>query len=117
MIIDEAVLHRQVGGPKVIRDQVEHMIRCITEDRVILQVLPFEAGAHAGMNGNFTVLHFEAAEAPDLVYVEGRTGDLFLNRPVDLTLHRDTFDHLRATAESPDRSLDRMQQLLNEMPG
>jgi transcriptional regulator with XRE-family HTH domain len=117
VILDEAALHRQVGGPKVMKDQIEHLVHRSTERHVILQIIPFAAGAHAGMEGNFAILGYDQAEVPDVVYTEGRAGHLFLSRDADLKLFRDTFDHLRAVAESPDDSLDRMQQLLAELSG
>jgi transcriptional regulator with XRE-family HTH domain len=112
VILDEAVLHRQVGGPKIMHDQIQYLAESVTERRVTLQVIPFETGAHAGMEGNFVILRYEQSEVPDLVYVEGRAGQLFLSREADLKLYRQTFDHLRAAAESPDASLDRLHRLL-----
>jgi transcriptional regulator with XRE-family HTH domain len=112
VILDEAVLHRQVGGPKVMRDQIHHLTERIGERQVILQVIPFAAGAHAGMEGNFVMLGYQESDVPDLVYVEGRAGHLFLSREADLKLYRETFDHLRATAASPDDSLDLLRGLL-----
>jgi transcriptional regulator with XRE-family HTH domain len=111
-VIDEAVLHRQVGGIKVMQEQLTHLIRSVNEERVVLQVIPFSAGAHASMEGSFTLLRFEEAEIPDLVYIEGRAGHLFLSRQVDLKLYRDTFDHLRASALSPDDSLELLKTLV-----
>jgi transcriptional regulator with XRE-family HTH domain len=117
VILDEAVLHRQVGGPTVMRDQIHDLAQRITERQVILQIIPFTAGAHAGMEGDFAILGYDQqADMPDLVYLEGRAGQLFLSREADLKYFRDTFDHLRAAAESPDDSLDHIRQLLIEGP-
>lgn len=113
-IMDEAAVRRQVGGVKVMNDQIEHLIRCAEEHRVILQIIPFLAGAHPGMEGNFEMLHYEDAVSTDVVYVEGRAGNLFLHREADLRLHRQTFDHLRATAESPDHTIDRLQRIIDD---
>jgi transcriptional regulator with XRE-family HTH domain len=110
-ILDEAAIRRQVGGPKIMADQIAHLVECAEQRRVILQIIPFEAGAHAGMEGNFTVLRFEDSDVPDHIYVEGRAGHLFLSRDEDLRLYRETFDHLRATAASPDESLEFLRRL------
>jgi transcriptional regulator with XRE-family HTH domain len=112
VILDEAVLHRQVGGADVMRAQIEHLAQSISERRVVLQVIPFSAGAHAGMEGNFVLLGYDQANVPDVVYVEGRAGQLFLSRDADLRLYRDTFAHLRATAASPDDSFELLHDML-----
>ncbi len=111
VILDEAVLHRQVGGPKVMQGQLERLSRLAQSGTLTLQLVPFEAGAHAGMEGTFMILKFEGSLMPDVVYVEGRSGQLFLNRPAELAVYRETLDHLRAVAESPDATLDRLQRL------
>lgn len=111
VILDEAALHRLVGGTKVMRSQLEHVATLAEDHRVVLQIIPFSAGAHTGMEGNFTVLQFASPEIPDSVYLEHRAGGLFLNRDADLRLYRATFDHLRATAESPHESIERIQAL------
>jgi transcriptional regulator with XRE-family HTH domain len=111
-ILDEAVLHREVGGRKVMRDQLEHLARCATDRRVQLQILPFAAGAHAGMAGSFILLQFEEVAVPDLVYVEGRAGQMFLSRDEDVKLYHRTFDHLRASADSLEGSVERLHAVL-----
>jgi transcriptional regulator with XRE-family HTH domain len=112
VILDEAVLARQVGGPDVMREQIEYLLACAADQVVTLQVVPFATGAHAGMEGSFVILEFERNLLPDTVYIEGRSGQLFLNRPVDLNIFRDTLDFLRASAASPDDSVALMQRQL-----
>jgi transcriptional regulator with XRE-family HTH domain len=112
VILDEAVLTRQVGGVKVMQEQIEHLLACSADQLVTLQVVPFDIGAHAGMEGSFVILEFDEASLSDVVYVEGRSGQLFLNRPVDLRVFRETLDYLRASAASPDDSVSLMRNLL-----
>jgi transcriptional regulator with XRE-family HTH domain len=116
VVLDEAVIHRQVGGPKIMHDQVQHLVHRIEERRVVLQVIPFNAGAHAGMDGNFTTLRYEGSQVADQVYVEGRAGQLYLSRQAELKLYLEIFDHLRAIAESPDDSLERLRHALTSWP-
>jgi transcriptional regulator with XRE-family HTH domain len=115
VILDEAVLHRQVGGAKVMHEQIEHLMELVAERRVTLQIIPFSAGAHASMEGSFTMLRFEGSDMPELVYVEGRAGHLFLSRDADVKRFRDTLDHLRARAVDPDDSLELMRDLVTEL--
>jgi transcriptional regulator with XRE-family HTH domain len=114
-ILDEAVLARQVGGSEVMREQIEHLLACAGAQLVTLQLIPFSVGAHAGMEGSFVILEFDGA-LPDTVYVEGRSGQLFLNRPADLRVSRESLDLLQASASSPDESLAFMKQMLKHGP-
>jgi transcriptional regulator with XRE-family HTH domain len=69
VVLDEAVLHREVGGPKVMCDQLAHLLGCFDKPETVLQVLPYSAGQHTGMIGAFTLLRFDSD--PDLFYAEG----------------------------------------------
>ncbi|MGH3906216.1 MAG: DUF5753 domain-containing protein [Pseudonocardiaceae bacterium] len=101
-IVDEAALHRQVGGPGVMRAQLAHLITAAGEPQVTLQVIPYSAGAHAGMPGSFILLDFPNPVDPDVVYIDSLAGDLFLEKEADLRRYRLLFEHLRAVAASPD---------------
>jgi transcriptional regulator with XRE-family HTH domain len=110
-ILDEAVLHRQVGGRKIMGDQIARLIEVASARLVVLQIVPFSVGAHAGMHGPFTILSFDTGELPDVVHVDGHAGQLFLNRDADLRAYRLVLDHLKATAGNPDESIDRLRDL------
>jgi transcriptional regulator with XRE-family HTH domain len=101
-IVDEAALHRVVGGAEVMRTQLLALIEASRRPKVVLQVVPFEAGAHPGMDSAFTLLHLE--EVADVVYVEGLIGQFFLQSANDLARYRRAFDQLRAIALSPNDS-------------
>lgn len=101
-IVDEAALHRQVGGPDVMHAQLAHLITAAGEPQVTLQVIPYSAGAHAGMPGSFILLDFPNPADPDVVYIDSLAGDLFLEKEADLRRYRLLFEHLRAVAASPD---------------
>lgn len=96
VILDEAALHRVVGGPQVMREQVEHLIEVARRPEVTLQVIPFGAGAHVAMAGEFSIFSFP--EGPDVVHVEAVTGTLYLDRMSDLARASVCFDHLRTKA-------------------
>jgi transcriptional regulator with XRE-family HTH domain len=103
LIFDEAVLRRIVGSQEVMRSQVESLIERSSLPNVTLQVIPFVAGAHPGMNSTFTLLHFHEA-APDVVYIEGLVGNLYLERPKDLARYIKAWNSLSAKALSPSDS-------------
>ena len=102
-IVDEGALRRRVGDVDVHRDQLERLRGFSKLGNVTLQVLPFDAGAY--VQGAFTILGFAEALDPDIVYVEYPTGALYLEEPDEITTYTLVFDHLRAAALSPSRSL------------
>jgi len=77
---DEAVLHRPVGGPGVMRRQLERLAEVAALPNVTLQVLPFAAGAHGGMDGTFTILLSRGTTDQDLVFSASAAGGLFLEK-------------------------------------
>jgi len=78
VVLDESVLRRQVGGPEVLRDQLTELAEASERPGLTLQVLPFTAGAAAGMDGEFVILTFPDPEDPPVAYAEGLFGDVWL---------------------------------------
>ncbi|HEX3964798.1 MAG TPA: helix-turn-helix transcriptional regulator [Trebonia sp.] len=103
-ILDEAAISRQVGGPKMMAAQLEHLVDTAKLPNITLQVIPYDVGAHPGMPGSFVYMEFTEPADPDLVYVDTLAGDLFLETDDDLRLYSSMFDHLRATALSPSKT-------------
>jgi transcriptional regulator with XRE-family HTH domain len=104
VVLDEAVVSRPVGGDAVMRAQVQRLVEAAALPNVTLQVLPFEAGAHAGMDGTFAILNFPEPGDPDAVYAENATGGLFLEKNEELRKYIFIFEHIRAAALGPDES-------------
>jgi len=76
VVLDESALRRQVGGPGVTRRQMAALAEAAQRPEVTLQVLPFTAGACAGIDGDFVILAFPDPEDPPVVYAEGLLADL-----------------------------------------
>ena len=104
-IVDEAALHRPVGGTSVMKAQLEHLAEAADLPQVTLQALPYAVGGHPGMPGSFVILQFADAGASDVVYIETQAGDLFLESDTDLSRFGAIFEHLRALALPPDESV------------
>jgi transcriptional regulator with XRE-family HTH domain len=105
VILDEAVLHRQVGGPAVMAQQLEALAETSTWPQVTLQVLPYTAGANAGMDGHFVILAFEAAaEDPPIAYVEGLMGDVYIEAAEEVDRFNLAWSLLTAQALDPAES-------------
>ena len=115
-VIDEAALHRVVGGPAVMRAQLESLVESAALANVTVQVIPFEAGAHPGMDSTFVLLHLEE-EVADVVYIEGLVGNLYQESPSDLARYRRAFDELRAIALSPKDSIARVSGIAKVYAG
>ncbi|MFC0108671.1 helix-turn-helix domain-containing protein [Kibdelosporangium aridum] len=114
-IIDEAVLRRTVGGPGVMREQLLRLCEIGTLPNVTIQVIPFEAGAHSSMEGPFLILGFPEQMDPDVVYVDTTTGGVYLEEQADVQRYTLMFDHLRASAASPDDSVHLVSQIAERL--
>jgi transcriptional regulator with XRE-family HTH domain len=114
-IIDEAVLHRVVGGPEIMRAQLNRLIEAADLPHVTLQVVPFGAGAHAGMEGPFLILGFPEQADPDVVYVENTTTGSYLEEPSDVYRYTLMFDHLRASALNTSETLRMVREAADRL--
>ncbi len=101
VVLDEAAVRRVVGGPDVMREQLSRLTDECDKRNVILQVLPFDAGAHPAMVGSFVILDFQTPADPELVYVEGIAGDDIVEGHNEIRRFGVMFDQLRAMALSP----------------
>jgi len=101
VIMDEAVIRRVVGGPAGMRAQLEHLISAGEQGKTTIQVVPYGAGPHPGMEGPFMILGFDELLEPDVVYLETVGGNLYVDKPEESRLYANAFDHLRAVALSP----------------
>jgi transcriptional regulator with XRE-family HTH domain len=95
-VIDEGVLHRVVESPEVMVEQLKHLLDLGELGNVSIQVLPYQAGIHAAIDGPFALLTFDGY--PDLLYIEHLVGCVYLEKPSDTDQGRLIFDHLRSAA-------------------
>ncbi|MDW4903913.1 helix-turn-helix transcriptional regulator [Streptomyces sp. ADMS] len=103
-VIDEAALHRVVSNRLVMREQLEHLAEMSQLPHVTVQVLPYEVGAHPGLNGQYAILEFPDAADSSVVYIEGVTSDLYLEKAPDVQKYSVMYEHLRAQALNVDQS-------------
>jgi len=115
VVLDEAVLRRPVGGRAVMRRQLEHLSQAAGWPNVTLQVLPFSAGAHAGMDGTFTMLLYDESAGQNFVFASNAAGGLFLEKDDELQRYGFIFDYLRANALRPDESVSLIVKLTKEL--
>jgi transcriptional regulator with XRE-family HTH domain len=110
VVLDEAALHRMVGGRQVMAGQLTKILQTAALPNVVVQVLPYEAGFHPAVESNFTILAL-ANPAPDVVFVEGLIGSNYLDRPDDLKKYREIFDRLQSIALNPKDTADLIANL------
>jgi Domain of unknown function (DUF5753) len=113
-VMDEAVLRRPVGGLAVMRARLHHLIEAARMPRVILQVVPFARGGHAGAGGSFTVLRFEEQELPEVVYIEQLTGASYLEQRLDVEHYLEVMDELSGEALTPVATTRFIEQVAKE---
>ncbi|MGW4893774.1 helix-turn-helix domain-containing protein [Kitasatospora sp. NPDC004240] len=102
-VLDEAVLRRPVGGHAVMAGQLKHLADLVRSRRVLLQVVPYETGAHPLMVGSLCLMTFE--EAPPVAYDEGLYSGNLIDDPALVEKCSLAYDLVRAAALSPEASL------------
>jgi transcriptional regulator with XRE-family HTH domain len=111
-IMDEAILRRRVGGAAVTAAQLGALAEAAARPQVTIQVLPFAAGANAGMDGKFTLLGFP--DDPPVAYVEGLMGDVYLEAAEETDRFHAAWARLVSQALAPGESVQMIRQLAKE---
>ncbi|MFF0041165.1 helix-turn-helix domain-containing protein [Streptomyces mirabilis] len=108
VVMDETVLRWPVGGPEVMRAQIDHLIAVNALPHVTLQIMPFRSGPHPAMRaGAFHLFRFRAPELPDIVYLSGLVGAVYLDKDDDVVVYREALDRLGAQS-SPARKTEEL---------
>jgi transcriptional regulator with XRE-family HTH domain len=114
-VVDEAALRRPLGGPMVMRRQLEKLIEANSMPNVTLQVVPFERGGHAAAGGQFSILRFAEPDMPDVVYMEQLTSAVYLDKREDVDRYLAVMEQLCVEAEQPVKTADRLHKLIKEL--
>lgn len=120
-ILDEAVIQRQVGatlpgGKHIMPAQLRHLLELSERPNITIEIIPFEAGAHFGMKGSFSLLEFDA-DLGEVLYLENaRGGDLTISgRDVAVVEYREEFERLRNSAYDAERSRQLLTETIDQM--
>ena len=100
--MDESVLHRVVGSRAIMRAQLERLAELSDLPNVTLRAIPYDAGARPAGNNKFIILRFALPAISDVVFIEGLTGDLYLEEPHDVEVYNTTSRTLIQLAASPE---------------
>jgi transcriptional regulator with XRE-family HTH domain len=110
VVLDEAALHREVGGRRVMAEQLAKILEAMDLPNVVVQVLPYDRGFHPAVESNFAILELPDP-APGVVFVEGLIGSTYLERPEDLERYRKIFGRLQSIALGPQDTADLIAKL------
>ncbi|WP_327299402.1 MULTISPECIES: helix-turn-helix transcriptional regulator [unclassified Streptomyces] len=110
VVMEEAVLHRAVGSPDVMREQIERLLDMSELAHVSIDIVPFAAGAHVGACAPFTYFRFEEPELPDIVYSELLSASVYLDQRADVVAHLEAHSRMALLTSSEDS-----RALLNRM--
>ncbi|WP_033286943.1 helix-turn-helix domain-containing protein [Streptomyces sp. NRRL F-525] len=114
-VVDESALRRPVGGPEVMRAQINHLRATSDRANVTVQIIPISKGAHPGMRGSFTLLEFGAGD-PKIAYVDGMGGNLLMEKEAQVRPLAQVFDRLMAVALDPTESAALLSHLAAKEP-
>jgi hypothetical protein len=112
-ILDEAVLHRPIGGPATLAAQIEHLLELMSLPSVVVQVLPFTLSGYAA-ESTFSILRFAEPELPDLVYQEHLTAAVFLDKRPEVEAYSRVMDRVAVDALTPDETRQYLTKLAAE---
>jgi len=110
-VVDEAALRRPLGGPEVMRGQIDHLIEAAALPSVTIQVIPFQAGGHSAAGGTFSLLRFPEPDLPDVVYLEQLTSALYLDRREDVDAYQAVMEQLCLQAVPADGTVKLLEEL------
>lgn len=113
-VIDEAALHRIIGNPEVMREQLRHLLRLIEQNAITFQIVPFSVGNYSAENA-FTLLRFAETELPDIVYLEYLNGSLYLDKRSEVELYAKVTHRLAVEADTPENSAERLSRRISTL--
>lgn len=111
VVLDEAALRRQVGGPEVMAEQLAYLLELAKLAKVTIQVTPFHAGAHPGVTGPFTIMLFPDPEDLPAVHIDSPGGQLFVEEPEEVRRFEIALQRIQAMALPPADSLRMIAKL------
>ena len=115
LVIDESVLRRPVGGHRVMGGQLEYLIEVATWPNVMMQILPLKAGSHAGMDGGFTIFHFDEPDYSEAVFIDHTLADQHLEDPNATKRYEDAFHSLQSSAAKYEVTVGFLTQAMEEL--
>ena len=123
LALDEALLHRPVGGPAVMAGQLRFLADLAAQPNVSVRIVPYGAGHHPGLiTGAFTLLDFRPSKRDGdtdtaIVYAAGLTGELYLDKPHEIQRHRDAYAAILGVSLDEDATVDLLLTVAKDLEG
>lgn len=114
-IIGEDAIDNALAAPDVILDQIVHLIQMSKRNNVVIQVLPRRFSVLAGFAPSFSLLKFQEARIPDIVYTEQFTSALYLDKVQDVSEYKSIMDLIAVNALNPSDSVRRLKMMQNNL--
>ena len=115
-IIDEVALRRPIGGPGILRGQLEHLRDACRQQSLTLQVTPFPVVSY-GAPGSFSILRFADADMPDMVYAEQLTSATYIDKRAEVERYLLAMERLSIVSASPAESHQLITTVLADLDG
>jgi hypothetical protein len=114
VLLDEAVLRRRAGSSTLMAAQLERILEAARSDKATVQVIPFDVGILAAQDSNFVLLEFgKISDMTPIVFVEGLTGNQYIERQEHVARYREAISYLRASGLSPQDSIAHIDGIRN----
>jgi transcriptional regulator with XRE-family HTH domain len=112
-ILDQGVLTRPFGhAPDLVR-QLHYLLEAADRSNITIQIVPTEAGLHTGLNGPFNMLEYD--DEPNLVHLESKISNLFLDEDEQIQIYKRSWDDLGTLAYNPEKSVDLISAIAAEL--
>lgn len=112
-IFDEGAIRRPIGGPEIMKGQIQHLINLSALQHVMIQIVPAAKGAYVGLPGAFTILSFR--DAPEAVQVEGHVGAQLIDHPDAVRKYAVRFDLIRGSAMTAEESVNLLRTIMESL--
>ena len=109
---EEATLRRPIGGRKVLRGQLEHLLELCRLTNVQIQVMPTHSEEHAGLGGSLRVLKLK--DGSTVCHDEVSLTTRLITDPKEVQVVEMQYGMIRAQALTPRESMAFIEKLRDE---
>lgn len=114
-VLDEAVLHRQIGGRQVMAEQLAHLLHRVRTSGLDVRVIPFTAPTHPAEGASFTIFGFDHVDLAPVVYSEQPGQASFIDEPVEVRRFEDALKRAEQAALAPAASIELVERRIAEL--
>lgn len=114
-VLDESVIHRLVGSPSIMRQQLENLVNVAKLPNVVIQVVPFTAGQHPGMKGPFEVVEFDDTPDENILFIEEQNGTFISDDPKKTDSYLEAFRRIAEKSLAPSDSVGLLLKAADEV--